>query len=115
MASGGSRKSPNSSALEKRLRRAGGGRLFCTAASPSCAASVSAMREVALRLAIGGVSPRRAMRSPARTSSSATASISTTARSRLAIGARWLLKAMEGEMSGHSQKVCAASHSRSRT
>ena len=115
MVSGGSRKSPNSSALEKRESRAGGGRLVCTAASPSCAASVSAMREVALRLAIGGVRPISAMRSPARTSSSAMASVSTSARSRLEIGDRWLRNTMEGEMSGQSQKVCAASHSRSRT
>ncbi len=73
------------------------------------------MREVALRLAIGGVRPSSAMRSPARTSSSATASVSTSARSRLVIGERWLRKAIEGEMSGQSQKVCDASHSRSRT
>ena len=73
------------------------------------------MREEALRLAIGGVRPNSAMRSPARTSSSAMAKVSTSARSRLGTGERWLLNTMEGDMSGHSQKVCAASHSRSRT
>jgi len=99
----------------KRDRRAGGGRLDCTAASVSCVASDSAIRDAARRLAIGCVSPIRAMRSPARTSSSAMASVKTTARSRLLSGARWLRKAIEGETSGHSQKVWAASHSRSRT
>ena len=73
------------------------------------------MRALALRLASGGVTPIRAMRSPARTSSSAKASVKTTARSRLVICARWLRKAIEGDTSGQSQKVWAASHSRSRT
>ena len=88
MACGGSRKSLNSNAVENRLSRAGGGRLACRAGSNSCVASASAMRALALRLASGGVTPIRAMRSPARTSSSAKASVSTTARSRLAVCAR---------------------------
>ncbi len=73
------------------------------------------MREAALRLAIGVVRPSRATRSPARTSISAIANVSTSARSRLLMGAKWLLKSIEGETSGQSQKVCEASHSRSRT
>ena len=115
MASGGSRKSPTRMALEKRERRALGGRLACSASVPSLAASASARRVVALRLASGGVSPRSATRSPARTSISATASVRTRARSRFSIWARWLRNAMEGDTSGQSQNVCEASHSRSRT
>ena len=102
-------------ALEKRDRRALGGRLAFRASAPSLTASASAMREVALRLASGGVSPSSATRSPARTSISATASVSTSARSRFSTWARWLRNDMEGDTSGQSQNVCEASHSRSRT
>ena len=75
-------------ALENRERRALGGRLAFMASVCSLAARPCAMREAALRLAIGTVRPSSATRSPARTSISATASVRTRARSRLLTGAR---------------------------
>ena len=57
IASGGSRKSPNSSALEKRLSRAGGGRLFCTA-------RVALVRGQRLGDARGGLAARHRRREP---------------------------------------------------
>ena len=116
MLSTGSRKSLISSTPEKRLRRRPGGRLSMQhQAGPSIMAIASASLVVALRLADGRVRPRIATRSPPRTSSSAAASISTMARSRFVTLDRWLRKSIEGDRSGQSQTVCAASHSRSRT
>ncbi|MCY1247081.1 hypothetical protein D9M72_603750 [compost metagenome] len=74
-----------------------------------------ASRSAALRAEIGSMMPGQPMRSPERARISASASISTSARLSLETAPSLDLYIIDGERSAHSQMVCAASHSRSRT
>ena len=75
----------------------------------------SAMRSITARLPVGRIRPGRPTRSPASTRISAKANATVRQRSSLLSRASRDTNAIEGERSGHSQIVCAASHSRSRT
>ena len=68
-----------------------------------------------LRLPVGRIRPGMPTRSPACTSTSASAKAMTSVRSSLDSCASGDLKSIDGERSGQIQTVCAASHSCSRT
>jgi hypothetical protein len=70
---------------------------------------------ITLRLEVGFINPGMPTRSPPDTSSSASAKVTISPRSSLLWRAPLVAKAIDGERSGHSHTVCAASHSCSRT
>ena len=88
------------------------GRLVRAASSCTIACAILSMT---LRLELGVISPGMPTRSPPATSSSASAKVTISPRSSLLSRACFEAKAIEGERSGHSQIVWAASHSCSRT
>ena len=106
----GSRKSLNNRHSEKRLSLAWGGRL-ASLVSPN---STSATRRAAAR-PVKGRPPSTPTRSPPRERSSARASARTTQRLSFDTLDSDERKRIDAERSTHSQTVCAASHSRSRT
>jgi hypothetical protein len=73
------------------------------------------MRSMTARLPVGRISPGSPTRSPASTSTSASANAITSARSSLLSFESFEVNVMDGERSGQIQIVCAASHSCSRT
>src|SRR5215813_2481299 len=89
-----------------------GGRLGRSATSCTIAFAILSST---LRLPVGRISPGMPTRSPAWTRISASAKATTRHRSSLDSWARCERNTMDGERSGHSHTVCAASHSRSRT
>ena len=89
-----------------------GGRLARSVGSCMIA---SAMRSITARLPVGRIRPGMPTRSPASTSTSASANAITSARSSLVSRTRREANTIDGERSGQIQTVCAASHSRSRT
>src|ERR1700736_1851115 len=70
---------------------------------------------ITLRLAVGLIRPGTPTRSPPATKSSASANVTIKARSSLLSRDCLDANAIDGERSGHSHTVCAASHSCSRT
>ena len=89
-----------------------GGKLERAASSCSIACAILSMT---VRLAVGVISPGMPTRSPPETSSSASANVTISPRSSLLSRACFEANAIDGERSGHSHTVCAASHSCSRT
>src|SRR5439155_22738888 len=89
-----------------------GGRLPRAASSCSIACAILS---ITLRLAVGFIRPGMPTRSPPETRSSASAKVTISERSSLLSRAPLEANAIDGERSGHSQTVCAASHSCSRT
>ena len=76
---------------------------------------ISAIFSMMLRLALGRIRPGMPTRSPPSTSTSASANATTSARSSLVSQTSGEANTIEGERSGQSHTVCAASHSCSRT
>ncbi len=89
-----------------------GGKLSRAASSCSIACAILS---ITLRLAVGFIRPGMPTRSPPATRSSASANVTIRARSNLLSRACLEANAIDGERSGQSHTVCAASHSCSRT